>query len=231
MGLPEQRLTVIPNGVDLARIDEAAPIEKATLGLPETARIALFIGRLTHQKGVDVLLAAAREVLPAHPDWRLVLVGDGPERQAVLSTIQADPRLATHAHWLGRRDDVPRLLRTADLLVLPSRWEGMPNVVLEAMAARCPVVATDVEGCDELVLPLRSGWLVEPGNPDRLARALSAAMADPGERAHHAAIARRIVAAQYTTARMIAAYDRLWSRLLGYADDTPEPPAPAEATE
>jgi len=214
--LPAERLTVIPNGVDVDRIDRAAPLPRSAIGVPEAAHLALFVGRLDAQKGVSILLDAAGRVAEARPDWNLAVVGDGPDRADLGRRADADSRLAGRVHWLGRRGDVPGLLKAADLLVLPSLWEGMPNVVLEAMAAGRAVVATAVEGSEDLVLPGRTGWLVPPGEPGSLAEALLSAAADPGRLRAYGAAGRERVAAEFTPARVVEAYDRLWSRLLGY---------------
>lgn len=134
--LDPERLVVIPNGVDPGPFDRAVPVNRAGLGVPPDAFLTLYIGRLDPQKGLDVLLGAAAKVAEARPDWHLALVGDGPEREALDLQIEANPTLKKRTHRLGRRDDVPGLLGASHLLVLPSLWEGMPNVVLEAMAAQ-----------------------------------------------------------------------------------------------
>ena len=122
-------------------------------------------------------------MIAQRPDWHLALAGDGPDRPWLLEQLAEQPRLRDKIHWLGQRDDVPSLLKTADVLVLASLWEGMPNVVLEAMAARLPVIGTAVEGTEDLVVPGQTGWLVPAGDlspqssPDR-GRRFSRAAAD-----------------------------------------------------
>jgi starch synthase (maltosyl-transferring) len=215
VGLPSERLTVIPNGVDLARFDEVEPLPRAALGIPPGADLALAIGRLDVQKGVADLLDAAEWVIARRPDWHLVLAGDGPERPRLLARIAAQRALTERIHWLGRRDDVPALLAAADVLVLASHWEGMPNVVLEAMAARRPVVATAVEGSEDLVTPGRTGWLVPPRDPTALGQALLEAALDPERRRRYGAAGRTRVETEFSVERMVMAYERLWARLLG----------------
>jgi starch synthase (maltosyl-transferring) len=223
------RLTVIANGVDTQAHDEARPVPRALLGVPAGAHLVLFVGRLDEQKGVDVLLDAAERVAAERADWHLALVGDGPERAALHDRTARSPALAERVHWLGRRDDVPALLKAADLLVLPSLWEGMPNVVLEAMAARRAVVATAVEGSDELVIPGRTGWLVPPSDADALTQALLEAASDTAARSRLGEAARARVEADYSLQRVVQAYDALWSSILGFEAcpapvDTPERP-------
>lgn len=214
--LDPRRLTVIPNGIDPAPFDEAGAIPRPALGIPEESRLALFVGRLDRQKGLPDLLDAAERVAVACPAWHLVLAGDGPYRQWLVEQVDARRPLSGRVHILGRRDDVPSLLKTSDVLVLPSLWEGMPNVVLEAMAASKPVIATTVEGTDELVVPGETGWLVPPGDPLALGAALIAAASDPEQSTTFGLNGRSRVASRFSLEQTVAAYERLWSRLLGY---------------
>jgi glycosyltransferase involved in cell wall biosynthesis len=163
---------LIPNGVDTARFtpavsrDEAGPVR------------LVFVGRLVRQKGLDVLLEALAR-LPAGADYELTLVGDGPLRPALTGQAQAlglTSRLR-FVGWAGR-EDMPDLLRRADIFVFPSRDEGMPNAVLEAMATGLPVVATRISGNEEVVVDGQTGLLVPPDDPDALAGALARLLAD-----------------------------------------------------
>lgn len=219
--LDPRRLTVIPNGVDLARIDRARPTPRVSLGLSPSDRLVLFVGRLDPQKGLATLLDAWPRVLAAHPAATLLLVGDGPERPRVDAWIAAHPNARVQP--IGPREDVPGLLKTADLLVLPSLWEGMPNAVLEAMAAGLPVVATRVEGTDELVLDGQTGWLVPPGDPPSLSAALLAALADPAEARRRGARGRDRAERRFSLDSSVQAYQSLWAAVLGLPD-LPTPP-------
>ncbi|WP_435009035.1 glycosyltransferase [Tundrisphaera lichenicola] len=216
-GLDPDRLTVIPNGVDPAPFDRAELADRASLGVPPDAFLTLYVGRLDPQKGLPTLIEAASKVAALRPDWHLVLVGDGPDRGALQARIDADIGLNQQVHMIGRRDDVPSLLRSADLLVLPSLWEGMPNAILEAMAAGRAVVGTSVEGTEDLVIPGRTGWLVPPSDAMALADALVEAASDPGRLRRFGEAARGRIEAEFTPTRMVEAYEQLWSRLLGYA--------------
>jgi glycosyltransferase involved in cell wall biosynthesis len=209
------RLTVIPNGVDPAPFDRAQPADRAALGVPAGATLALFVGRLDVQKGVPILWPAAAQVIKADPRWHLLLAGDGPLGEEV-RTIASHPPFAGRVHPLGRRDDVPSLLKTADLLVLPSLWEGMPNVVLEAMAARRAVVATAVEGTEDLVVPGETGWLVPPADDEELARMLIQAASDRDRLRRFGEAGRARVEAHFTPRRVVDTYERLWAGILGY---------------
>ncbi len=158
--LDPERLTVIPNGIDPGPFDRALALPRAAIDVPDEAHLALYVGRLDPQKGLPDLLKAAEKVVDRLPHWHLALAGDGPSRPWLLDRLGENSRLRQNIHWLGRRDDIPELLRSANVLVHASLWEGMPNVVLEAMAARLPVVGTAVEGTEDLVIPGQTGWLV-----------------------------------------------------------------------
>lgn len=214
-GLDPDRLVVIPNGVDPARFDEAAPVPRTEFGAADDDFLALAVGRLDAQKGLADLLAAAERVIPARPRFRLAIVGDGPQRDWLDAEIAARPILTGRVLRLGRRDDAPGLLRSADLLVHAAHWEGMPNVVLEAMAARLPVVATAVEGAEDLVVPGETGWLVPPKAPERLVQAILEAV-DAPESARKMGRAGRVrVETEYSLHRVVSLYDDLWRRILG----------------
>jgi starch synthase (maltosyl-transferring) len=215
-GLNPRRLMVIRNGIDPRPFDQALPVPRRDLGILEDAHLALAVGRLDSQKGIPDLLAAAESVIPQASGWHLALVGDGPCRSWLLEQLAARPLLDGRVHWLGARDDVPGLLKSANLLVLASLWEGMPNVILEAMAAGRPVVATSVEGTEELVLPEQTGWLVPPGDPKSLGAALLYATYHPELCWRLGDNARARVGREFSIDRTVASYERLWSGLLGY---------------
>ncbi|MEU5979853.1 glycosyltransferase [Streptomyces sp. NPDC047315] len=173
------RWAVIHNGVDLDHFAPAAEQGPARATLPQLADVppgapvVVCVGRLCRQKGQDVLLRAWSAVRAAVPDARLVLVGDGPDR----------PQLARLAPpgvlFAGAASDVRPWLAAADLVVLPSRWEGMALAPLEAMATGRPVVLTDVSGARESLPPGHDAHcLVPPDDPRALATALTALLAD-----------------------------------------------------
>jgi starch synthase (maltosyl-transferring) len=171
---------------------------------------------LDPQKGLADLLAAAERIIPDNPAWHLALAGDGPCRGWLLEEIAMRPALAGRVHWLGARDDVPGLLKAANLLVLASLWEGMPNVVLEAMAAGRAVVATAVEGTEDLVIPGHTGWLVPAQDPRSLGLALLAAAHDPALCRALGQNGRDRVMRDFSLDQTTTAYERLWAGILGY---------------
>lgn len=215
-GWPEERLVVIPNGVDPTPIDQAEPIPREQLGIPREAFLALFVGRLEIQKGVMNLLDAVERLLPDCPDFHIGLAGEGPERRHLTERLSRSPKLAANIHVLGPRRDVPALLKTADLFVLPSLWEGMPNALLESMVAGIPAVATRVEGTEELIKSEETGWLVPPNDPQALATAMQEAMKNRNRLKTMGERARSIVLASFTPERVVEEYERLWNGLLGF---------------
>lgn len=148
---PAEKLAVIPNGVDLSRFENVPPADLTELGVPAGRRVMLYVGRLDKQKGLDWLLQKVMpRVLCELPEHDLLLVGDGPQREE-LKKLSEQQGLPTRVHFAGWRNNVAEVLSASDLLILASRWEGMPNVILEAMAAGKPVVATQAEGVQELL--------------------------------------------------------------------------------
>jgi starch synthase (maltosyl-transferring) len=215
-GLDPARLTVIPNGIDPAPFDLAPPAPRSLIGVPDDAHLALCVGRLDPQKGLPDLLDAAELVLLQRPNWHLVLAGDGPRRPWLQAQLADRAGLRDHVHWLGRRDDVPSLLKSADVLVHPAHWEGMPNVVLEAMAARRPVIGTSVEGTEDLVIPGGTGWLVPPRDVAALCQALIKAADSPEDCRRYGEAGRQRIDQAFSLETTVLAYERLWARILGF---------------
>ena len=145
--------TCIYNALNIGRfahvtVNRAEKLQE--LGLPPDAQIVGTIGRLTAQKAIDLLLSAADLTLPAMPHCHFVVVGTG-DLEAELHAQAAQLPYADNIHFLGARNDVEQLLHCFDLFVNSSRWEGLPTTIMESMASRTPVVATDVGGTAELV--------------------------------------------------------------------------------
>lgn len=166
------RSEVVPNAVDVSRfadVDRAAA--RRRLGFRSGEPVVVCIGRLSHQKGQDVLLAAWPAVRDAVPDARVVLVGDGPDR-AALAAQSSDG-----VQFVGHQPAVEDWLAAADVVAQPSRYEGLALSVLEAMAAGRSIVATDVEGMREAIG--QGGAIVPPGDAKALAAAITERLIDP----------------------------------------------------
>ena len=210
-GLPPAKLTVIPNGVDLSRFVDAQPIDPTALGVAPGRRFVVFIGRLDDQKRPAWLLRLLPEVFLQLPDHDLVMIGDGPQR-ATLEQLARELSIASRVHLTGRRDDIPEVLAGATALALPSAWEGMPNVVLEAMAAGRPVVACDASGVSELV-GHRGRQVIKTDDSRSFAERLVEIGRNP-DKNREIGVENRRRAADFSLERMVAAYERLWDEML-----------------
>ncbi len=191
---------------------------------PQPAReglTALFVGRLAGVKGVPILIDAMSNLVEKHPDLRLRLVGDGPDRQRLEADVEARG-LGNRIEFLGYRSqaEVAEELARTDVFVLPSFAEGVPVVLMEAMAAQVPVVTTRIAGVPELVEDGVSGLLVPPGDSDAFTAALDALLADPDRRQALGAAGRRKVVADYDAAQEAR---RLSVLVQAYETDGPKP--------
>jgi glycosyltransferase involved in cell wall biosynthesis len=212
-GLPSEKIRVIPNGVDFERFANAAPADLTQFGVPCGSRVLLFVGRFDPQKGPLQLLEAAAEIFVDHADVHLLMVGDGPLASELRGWTRAR-NLESRVHFVGRRENIAALMRAADLFVLPSQWEGLPNVVLEAMAAGTPVVATAVEGIRGLLGDGQFGVVVPQNGEPRLAKAIHDALLATNQRRAAALNAQQIVRDRFTWPLVAAEYDRLYAEIL-----------------
>lgn len=171
-GLAKARTTTIHNGIDLTgftsdRSADAAAL-RARLAIMPEAPVLATVAVLRRPKGIDDMLTALPAVLRRHPELVYLIAGDGPHREALeAATTAAD--IGVSVRFAGRTDDVPAVLAAADVFVHPSHTEALPTVVIEAMASALPVVATEVGGTPEMIDPGRTGLLVPPHDPVRLA--------------------------------------------------------------
>lgn len=214
-GIPEAKMRVIRNAARSGDFSEPTAAGRAALmALAPTPGDLLIVtpARLSPEKGIDVLIGAARTILKTHPGARFLVVGEGPERSSLEWRIDADG--LGHAIALpGFRDDLDQLLPDADLLVLPSFTEGLPNVVLEASAAGVPVVATAVGGTPEALDDRVTGLLVPPGDSEALAIAIDRLLAHPVERREMGAAGKKFVRRHFSFAAQAQAYETLFAEL------------------
>ena len=187
--LPADGVSVIYNGVDTTKFqpDNTCP--------PDVLSV-ICVARLSPEKRHTVLLKAVRRLANTGLEFRVLLVGDGPLR-AVLQKQAKDLRLDAFVRFLGMRDDVADLLRSADIFVLPSATEGLPMTVIEAMAAGLPVVVTTVGGVPELVEDGETGLLIPPDCAEPLAEALGRLLKDAELRCHMGKAARRVAVERF----------------------------------
>jgi len=214
-GVRPDRVAVVPNGIEPATADlrDRRRLRRA-LGLDEEDVLFLYLGRLHREKGPDVLLQALE---PLHRDaaagWMAVLVGDGPERKAVAAALASKP-WGARVRSTGARSRVGPWLDAADVLVLPSREEGMPVAAIEAMMRGRPVAGTRVGGTPEVVRDGETGLLVPPEDPQALAAILLRLLEDAPARRALGARAAEAARAGFTVERMAASTLGEYRRLL-----------------
>jgi glycosyltransferase involved in cell wall biosynthesis len=181
------------------------------LGIPRESFVIGSVGRLGEQKSPLDLLAAFVSVAAAHPEARLVYVGDGPQRGELEAAV-ARAGLQDRVHLAGLRRDVPELLRAFDVFALASRWEGLPRVFPQAMAAGLPIVATLVDGAPDAITHGENGWLVEVGDMAAMADRLGALAADPVT-ARRMGAAGRACVEKFSARRMVQDLAELYGQL------------------
>lgn len=198
--VPRERIRMVPNGIDPAPFTDAEPADLATLGLDPRRVTLVVVGLVYPAKGQDLALRALAG--PGCEELQLVVVGPG--ELGELEQLAKSLGLSERVRCTGPRRDVPAWLAAADALLLPSRWEGLPYVVLEAMAAGLPVVSTPVDGARDLVEDGATGFLAREVTAEALRVAiLRWAATDTRERGRMAAAARERVASRYTIERMV----------------------------
>lgn len=219
VGVAPERISRITNGVDTQRFypgNDRSPLPPGFA--PPDALIIGTVGRLEKVKDQPNLVHAFIRLMQIIPDarnrLRLVIVGDGSLRPD-LERLLAEAHLQDQAWLAGARDDVPNLLRSLDLFVLPSRAEGISNTILEAMACGLPVVATAVGGNAELVTDGETGRLVPASNSTALAAAIRTYVEDPSLLAVHGSAGRRRVEERFSMEAMMQAYLGVYDAALG----------------
>jgi len=216
-GVPEERCRVIPYGVDEERF---APDPsrghpwRERLGIPARATVILGVGRMATKKGFHVLMEVLPALLERHPEAHLVLAGGGDLLEGLRSAAAGMGEAGDRVHFPGLvlRDTLPDLYRAADLFVLPAvhdargNVDGLPNVILEAMASGLPVVASGISGIPLAVEPERTGWLVPERDREALLAALDRLLDDPETRRAWGEAARRKVLSELTWDAVAARY-------------------------
>ncbi len=183
--MPASALLCIYNGIKLPSPEDYTPDQAALrqavrheLGVPVSSRLLLTVGRLVPQKGYDDLLAAIPPLLEDDPDLRFVWAGEGKERQALRDRLR-DMAIDRNVLMLGHRSDLPRLLQASDLFVFPTRFEGHPFALLEAMAYGLPIVTTNASSIPELIEHQTHGLLCPSGDSNALLHSIRWALQHP----------------------------------------------------
>ena len=209
------RVTVIHTGIDPPPERNAAAAEslRRTWGVPPGEPLIVTVARLSYEKGIDTLIDAAALLRETHPRARVAVVGDGPDERGLEEQIRRRG-VADVVQLAGFHADVWPVFEAADIVCMPSKSEGMPNVLLEAMATGCPVVATNVGGVPEAISSGENGLLVEPKDAAALASALASLIDDAPMAQRLARAARRTVEQRFLARDVVGRYAALYERLL-----------------
>lgn len=225
LGFPAERAHVIPYGVDgaLFRPDaERRAIWRQRLGIPPAAPMLLGVGRMATKKGFHVLLEALPELFRRHPDAHVVLAGGGDRLEEWRRRASASGG-AVHFPGAVQHDTLPDLYRAADLFVLPAvhdaqgNVDGLPNVILEAMASGLPVLASRISGIPLAVIEGETGWLADEGDPRELASLLLAALAEASELRRRGEAGRRRAVSDFSWDAVAVRYRNAYLAALGRA--------------
>lgn len=212
-GIPRTKIEVVPNGVTMSTTPAATDADRSRLRQElagsTAGPIVLTVARLVEEKGHRYLIRAAVDV----PDAVFLLAGEGSERPA-LETLARDLGVHHRVRFLGRRSDMPLVFGIADLFVLPSSSEGLPLALLEAMALGVPVVATNIDGNADLVVPERTGILVSPEDPAALSSAIRRMLGRPGEARAMAEEGVKRARDEFSTDRMVQRTAEVYEEVL-----------------
>jgi glycosyltransferase involved in cell wall biosynthesis len=211
-GVGGEKIHLIRNGIDLR------PFEAAPASLREDERLAAalvvgWVGRLSREKGADIFLRAAARVVVEFPQARFVLVGDGPDKDA-LGSLAEELNIQEDVLLLGRRDDMPSVYASLDVMVSSSRQEGLPMAILEGMATGLPLVATAVGEVPTLVLDGRTGVLVPAEDVDLLVAGIIELLRDPAKRTRFGAAGRQLIYDEFSAGRMTEEYLRVYGEVI-----------------
>jgi glycosyltransferase involved in cell wall biosynthesis len=210
--VPYPKITVVQNGIDCERFGNRRPVLRNDLESKD-GLIVGYVGRLAPEKGLHYLLRAAKAILNILPSVSFVLCGEGPERSS-LQALASQLNIEKNVFFLGQRSDIPDLYSSFDVAVLPSLTEGTPLAILEAMAAKRPIVASRVGGIPKIIEDERSGLLVEPGNAKELEAALLRLLRSSEQRLCLGQAGFDIVQSQYSSKMMAQLYLSVYSEVI-----------------
>jgi glycosyltransferase involved in cell wall biosynthesis len=211
---PAKNVCVIYNGIDLKREHNLqANTIKEYFDIEDKDRLLVTVGRLNIQKGHCYLFQAISKVRREISNVKLLVVGEGEEEKKLKNLVELLDLTST-IFFAGLRDDIEGILSISELFVFPSLWEGMPNALLEAMAAGKPVIATTVGGVPEIVVPGKTGLLIPPNDSDALAHAIIELLLNKSKARKMGDAARVRVEKHFTISRTVEKTDNLYRELL-----------------
>lgn len=211
----QDRVFVICNGVDVNRYGR--PVNKAEirgqLSLKDDAYVIAMVGTLRPVKGHQFMLQAMASITPKHPEIQVLVIGDGELREELQKQAH-QLSLSNHIHFLGNRSDVPNLLAVSNLFIMPSLWEGLPMALLEAMATGLPIIASEVSGTVQVMIPNETGLLIPPGDAAALATAIETLLSNPEQARLMGIAARNRVETEFSARKQAHEHLALYYRFL-----------------
>jgi glycosyltransferase involved in cell wall biosynthesis len=206
--VPLSRLCVIPNAIDCDRFADARPVDPAKFDLPPDKINIIFVGRLDPVKNIDILIRAMK-ILSSRLNVQLLILGDGPQHD-FLEQLTRDLHLSHCVRFIGPRRNVEQWLKSADIFVLPSKWEGLSLSALEAMAAGVPIVASRTAGLTDIIQNDKTGLLVPPGDVQGLSAAVSRLTSAPDLACRLARAAQEHVRRNFSLDAIVLAHTHLY---------------------
>ncbi len=204
-GLPQERVVTIHNAIDLEPLEVEASMDglglKKSLGIGHEEQVVAIVGRLSPEKGHANFFQAAKKILATSPKTRFIVIGNGPLGEK-LKSLSVSLDIGPAVSFLGFRQDVAALMKMSDVVVVSSLREGLPNVILEALALARPVVATRVGGIPEIIRDGETGLLIPPEEPEQLAEALLRLLRNPQEGEKFGERGRAVVAREFNVETM-----------------------------
>lgn len=212
-GVPAEKIKTIANGIDVKAFERAEPLPLLNA---EGSRVVGVVARLDLQKGFEYLLRAVRELCKTFHGLKFVIVGEGPDREAIEEMIQ-QYGLQSNVILAGQQSNMPAIYAAMDIFVLPSLNEGLPMTVLEAMAASKPVIATRVGAIPSVIKDGENGLLIDTKNSEGLRNAIASLLGDPERRRRMGDQAHAWVNRNYTSEAMALKYREMYEEVLGKA--------------
>ena len=217
LGVPDEKVVVVPSGVDCARFDsthrevrEKTELLRSRLRIKPDDYVVGYVGRLVPAKGLMHLLKAAEKISKVHPNIVLLIVGEGADKAKLQAEAEAS---RVKAHFVGYQTDTPPYYSLMDVFVLPSFFEGLPGVVLEAMAMQKPVIATNVGGTADLVSNGENGFLVSPRNSEEIAFGLEKLVSQPDLASKMGKTGRQIVEKDFQWDRIVDRVEMIYKEV------------------
>lgn len=211
--IKESKIKLIYHGIDIQNFDNALPLDKRSLKIPENYSVISAIQRLDFPKDVSTILRAFKKVKDSFKDVILFIVGSGP----LLEKLQREAKeigIAESTLFLGDRQDIPNILAVSDIVILSSSFEALGLSLIEAMAAKKPVIGTNVEGIREIIKNGENGFLVELRNEKKMAEAILSLLSDPKLSQKMGENGYKFVLKNFNKERMIREYENLYKSLL-----------------